>query len=100
MMAQETIRTIYICRGLEATTTPKPVFNGAQSGCHVHLSLNPAVGATSFLAGILQKLRPLCAFGLPNYDSYYRVIGDCAGEWVAWKTHNKDLPIRQFSPNR
>jgi glutamine synthetase len=100
MMAQETIRTICIRHGLRATTTPKPVFNGPQNGCHVHLSLNPAPEATFFLAGVLQKLKALCAFGLPNYDSYYRVAGDCAGEWVAWGTHNKDLPIRQFSPNR
>lgn len=100
MMAQETIRTICIRHGLRATTTPKPVFNGPQSGCHVHLSLNPAPEATLFLAGVLRKLKSLCAFGLPNYDSYYRVAGDCAGEWIAWGTHNKDLPIRQFSSNR
>lgn len=80
MMAQETIRTICIRHGLRATTAPKPVFNGPKSGCHVHLSLNPAHEANFFLSGILRKLNSLCAFGLPNYDSYSRVAGDCAGE--------------------
>lgn len=102
MMAQETIRTIFLRYGLRATMSPKPVFNGPQSGCHVHVSLNPATkdASASFLAGVLCKLKSLCAFGLANYDSYYRVAGDCAGEWVAWGTHNKDLPVRQVTLNR
>ncbi|KUJ07406.1 protein fluG [Mollisia scopiformis] len=102
MMAQETIRTIFLRYGLRATMAPKPVFNGPQSGCHVHVSLNPGTkdSSASFLAGVLCKLKPLCTFGLANYDSYYRVSGDCAGEWVAWGTHNKDLPVRQVNPNR
>jgi glutamine synthetase len=82
MMAQETIRTICIRHGLRATMTPKPVFTGPQNGCHVHLSLNPVPEPTFFLAGILQKLKSLCVFGMPNYDSYYRVIGDGSGMWV------------------
>ncbi|EQL28330.1 hypothetical protein BDFG_08943 [Blastomyces dermatitidis ATCC 26199] len=100
MMTQETIRTICIRHGLQATMTPRPVFNGPRNGCHVHLSINPAPNAPCFLAGVLNKLKALCAFGLANYDSYHRVAGDCAGEWIAWGTHNKDFPIRQFGPNR
>lgn len=100
MIAQETVRTICMRHGLRASMTPKPVFDGPQSGCHVHLSLNPAPEPTYFLADVLRKPRSLCAFDLPYYDSYYRVAGNCAGEWVAWGTHNKDLPIRQFSSSR
>jgi len=100
MLAQETIRTICIRHKLRATMTPKPCFNGPQNGCHVHLSLNPATQPSSFLAGILQKLKPLCAFGMPNFDSYYRVVGDGSGMWIGWGTENRDLPIRQISPNR
>lgn len=99
MLAQETIRTICIRHKLRATMTPKPVFNGPQNGCHVHLSLNPAPQPSSFLAGILQKLKSLCAFGMPNFDSYYRVVGDGSGMWIGWGTENRDLPIRQISPN-
>jgi glutamine synthetase len=100
MMAQETIRTLFLRHGLRATMAPRPVFNGPLSGCHAHVSLNPAPDAASFLAGVLCKLKSLCAFGLANYDSYCRVSGDCAGEWVGWGTHNKDLPIRQVTSNR
>ena len=99
MLAQETIRTICIRHKLKATMIPKPVFNGPQNGCHVHLSLNPAPQPSSFLAGILQKLKALCAFSMPNFDSYYRVVGDGSGIWIGWGTENRDLPIRQISPN-
>lgn len=99
MIAQETIRIICIRRNLRASMTPKPVFTGPQNGCHVHLSLNPAPKAASFLAGILEKLKALCAFGMPNYDSYYRVVGEGSGMWVGWGTENRDLPIRQISSN-
>ncbi|OOQ84283.1 protein fluG [Penicillium brasilianum] len=103
MMTQETIRTISIRHGLKATTAPRPTFHGPPSGCHLHLSLNPVPSkdASSFLAGILQSMKTLCALGLPTYDSYHRVIGGGnVGEWIGWGTHNKDFPIRQVSSNR
>ena len=99
MMAQETIRTVCVRRGLRATTAPKPVFTGAQNGCHVHLFMNPAPEPAFFIAGILQKLKSLCAFGMPNYDSYYRVTGDGSGTWIGWGTENRDLPIREIGSN-
>ncbi|KAK3377006.1 protein fluG [Lasiosphaeria ovina] len=101
---QETIRTVCLEYQVRATTAPRPVLGGGapKSGCHVHLSLNdPTLGApSSFLAGAVKKVKPLCAFGLANYDSYCRVVGDCAGEWVGWGTRNKDLPICQVGPER
>ncbi|KAK0645771.1 hypothetical protein B0T16DRAFT_457763 [Cercophora newfieldiana] len=100
MMAQEVIRTTCAARGLRATTIPTPILGGKGplSGCHLHLSVHPALGSTAFLAGALARLRTLCAFGLANYDSYTRVANDCAGEWVGWGTGNKDLPVCQVSP--
>ncbi|OAQ69251.1 glutamine synthetase, catalytic domain-containing protein [Pochonia chlamydosporia 170] len=103
IMTQETIRTIAIRHGLRAQLSPKPVGGGRgpKNGLHAHLSLNPAQGNENhFLAGILRKVRSLCAFGLANYDSYERVAGDCAGEWVAYGSGNKDLPIRQVNHHR
>jgi glutamine synthetase len=99
MMAQETIHAVCIRHGLRATMAPKPTFTGPQNGCHVHLSMNPATQQAFFLAGILRKMKSLCAFGMPNYDSYYRVTGDGAGMWIGWGTENRDLPIRQISSN-
>lgn len=127
MMAQETIRTICIRHGRRACTAPRPTLlsSGPLNGCHVHLSLNPvsglkspanvteerqikedqeeqaiSAGYASFLAGILRKTKALCAFGLANYDSYWRVLGDCAGEWIGWGTHNREFPVRGMRPNR
>jgi glutamine synthetase len=97
MQAQEAIRTIYVRHGLKATLTSKPVFNGPQNGCHMHLSMNTANNADSFLAGILQKMTALCAFGMPNFDSYVRVTDDGAGLWIGFGTENRDLPIRKIT---
>ncbi|KAI1819346.1 protein fluG [Xylaria intraflava] len=102
VMAMETIRTVCLRHGLKASMAPKPVLHGPLSGCHVHLSISQLSDAlaSSFLAGVLSKLKTLCVLGLPNYDSYSRVVGDCAGEWVGWGTGNKDLPIRGVNPSR
>ncbi|KAM0430142.1 hypothetical protein ACHAPT_006150 [Fusarium lateritium] len=101
IMAMETIRTVGLRHNRRATMAPRPVLSGPLSGCHMHLSIVPELpAAPSFLAGVLERLEPLCAFGLPNYDSYCRVAGDCAGEWIGWGTGNKDLPIRGVSSSR
>ncbi|KAI1059398.1 hypothetical protein LB507_004039 [Fusarium sp. FIESC RH6] len=102
MVAQETIRTIALHHGLRGTLAPKPILKGPKSGLHAHLSLYLGLTAMPdhFLAGTLDKLRALCALGLANFDSYDRVAGDCAGEWVGFGTGNKDLPIRRVQDNR
>ncbi|KAF4453902.1 protein fluG [Fusarium austroafricanum] len=102
MVAQEIIRTITLRHDLRGTLAPKPILKGPKSGIHAHLSLGsltPDAGE-HFLAGALAKLRALCAFGLANFDSYERVAGDCAGEWVGFGTGNKDLPVRKVNDNR
>lgn len=60
----------------------------------MHVSVSPEISGDSFLAGILTKLRVLCAFGLPSYDSYHRVGDDGAGRHVGWGTENRELPLR------
>jgi glutamine synthetase len=66
---------------------------------HLHLSMNPKEGCDHFLAGILQNLKPLCALGMANYDSYARVGDrmDNIGRWVSMGTENRDVPIRKIS---
>lgn len=100
MLAQETIRTVAIAHGVQASMAPRPVFNGPQNGLHTHLSLNPPSDHTeSFLQGVLENLKPLCAFGMPNVDSYARVTDDGAGCFIGWGTENRDLPIRRINTN-
>jgi glutamine synthetase len=97
MLAQETIRTVAIAHGVKASMAPRPVFNGPQNGLHTHISLNPPSDHTEpFLQGVLESFKPVCAFGMPNVDSYVRVTDDGAGCFIGWGTENRDLPIRRI----
>ncbi|KAK5995923.1 Protein fluG [Cladobotryum mycophilum] len=101
VMAQETLRTISLQHGLRASLAPKPVYHGPLHGLHFHFSLNPTpANAPAFLAGVLSKLRTLCVFGLPSFDSYSRVVEECVGEWVGYGTGNRDMPIRRVNDGR
>jgi glutamine synthetase len=97
--AIETIKSFATAREMRATMTPKPLLNGLTNGMHLHLSMNPKEGCDHFLAGILQNLKPLCALGMANYDSYARVGDrmDNIGRWVSMGTENRDVPIRKIS---
>ncbi|KAI1502915.1 protein fluG [Biscogniauxia marginata] len=99
MFAQEAIRAIGIRHDVRASLAPKPVLKGPQNGCHIHMSMNPPRSPTEFIEGIMQKMKPLCALGMPTYDSYYRIIGDGAGLWIGWGKQNRDLPIRRINAN-
>ncbi|KAL3485601.1 hypothetical protein BJX62DRAFT_242827 [Aspergillus germanicus] len=99
----ETIRTIYARHGLKAITAPLPTFASPTNGVHVHLTAKPALpreAEESFIAGILPSLPRLCLLGLANYDSYHRVVGGSAGEWLGWGRWTRQFPIRQVDENR
>lgn len=93
--------------GLRATLHPTPLGAGASSGQHTHLSLAstntasaPAVPEQTqmaFFAGVLTHLPSICAFTLPNSDSYARVRDDAwtGGTWCAWGTQNREVPLRR-----
>ncbi|KAI1313741.1 glutamine synthetase [Xylaria venustula] len=100
IIAQETIRTICVRRNLKATMTPKPTLTGGPSnGLHLHLSLQKPgrVLPDAFIAGILNHMGSLCAFGMANYDGYVRSVSDAAGAWIGFGTDNRDLPVRKIS---
>ncbi|PNS21611.1 hypothetical protein CAC42_970 [Sphaceloma murrayae] len=114
--------------GLRATFHPMPI-EGAGNGLHAHISLNgkstsgddtstpldhtanathdsnlvPTRAPESpFWAGVLEQLRPICAFSLPSQESYKRVADDLwtGGTWVAWGTENREVPLRRvLSPS-
>ena len=98
VLAQETIRTVFIQHNIKVTMTPKPLLEGPTNGIHLHMSadhVNVEV-AKSFLAGIMHNIRPLCAFGMASYDSYARTVPNAAGVWAGWGTENRDLPVRRI----
>ncbi|KAF2769119.1 glutamine synthetase/guanido kinase [Teratosphaeria nubilosa] len=93
-------------RGLRATCHPMPS-PGIGTAAHAHISMNATAGErsigklksleASFLAGVLRSLRALCAFTMPQPESYWRVAEDSwTGEtWVAWGTQNREIPVRK-----
>lgn len=103
--AQEAVRHIAAQYGLRGTLTPRPVSaQGPFSHCHMHLSIPAAVRspviAEHFLAGIMRRVRALCALGLPGTESMLCVrsdiVGAAVGTWVAWGTQNRDGPVRRI----
>lgn len=99
VLAQEAIRTICVRRNLKATMTPKPIMTGPSNGLHLHLSLNDNLDRTledNFLAGVLNHMGSLCAFGMANHDGYVRSVSDAAGAWIGFGTDNRDLPVRKI----
>jgi glutamine synthetase len=95
---RQAIQTISRQHGFKATMYPAPFGDGSTNGAHCHFSINDpsAEVADHFLAGFLERLPALCAFGLPVHDSYHRVseMKGQAGKYVAWGMENKDLPVR------
>lgn len=64
----------------------------------MHFSMTAAKqGTDSFATGALHKMAALCAFGMPNFDSYVRVAHDKAGVWISFGTENRDLPVRKIT---
>ena len=99
VLAQETIRTVFTRHNIKATMTPKPVLDGPTNGIHLHMSvdmLRPPL-TEKFLAGILNSMQSLCAFGMANFDGYVRTAGGAAGAWIGFGTENRDLPVRKIS---
>lgn len=99
VLAQETIRTVFVRHNIRATMTPKPLLEGPTNGLHLHMSLNQLElpQTDSFLAGVMKSVRSLCALGMASFDSYARTVPNAAGEWAAWGTENRDLPVRRIT---
>lgn len=99
ILAQETIRTVFVRHNIKATMTPKPLLAGPTNGIHLHMSVDQLAlpHTNNFLAGILSHMSSLCAFGMANFDGYVRTGTDAAGAWVGFGTENRDLPVRKIS---
>jgi glutamine synthetase len=109
VQARQVVQQIARLHNLRATLHPTPL-KGVSSGQHVHISLNSTVLSSedlvkkefSFFAGVLEHLPSLCAFLLPNDTSYTRIADNMwtSGTWVAWGTHNREVPLRRVSQGR
>jgi glutamine synthetase len=97
--SQETIKTVFARHQIVATMTPHALASGAASGAHLHFSISSADNEDAFLAGILDRLCAVSAFGLANYDSFQRVAdySNSTGTWVSWGHQHRDVPIRKVA---
>ncbi|KAH8592063.1 hypothetical protein B0O99DRAFT_457222, partial [Bisporella sp. PMI_857] len=108
VQAQEIVRRTAIAHGYKAIFLPKPFATFVPTGLHIHLSIASSQQDKPqeeirrveryFLAGIMQRLPLLCAFGMGSEASYRRVNKRCLGEWVSWGTENRNNPVRQIKP--
>lgn len=97
LVVQDTLKAVFMRRGLIATMAPRPIPGlSSSNGQHAHISLNPPTKEEQFLAGILKRLPQLLALCLPYELSYERVSEYCAGTSVAWGTENRAVPIRKI----
>ena len=104
------VKTVAHMHNMYATFMPKPVYGKAGSGMHVNMSLmkdgknafydpDDSLGlsktAYSFIAGILEHARGMCAVTNPLVNSYKRLVsGYEAPVYIAWSASNRSPLIR------
>jgi glutamine synthetase len=115
VQARQCIAMVAEQHAIRATLHPVPFPGAAGSGAHAHISLNPSRAsedATSdeqlekkgrqFWAEVLAHLEGICAFSLPEAESYGRVAANhwTGGVWIAWGTQNREVPVRKSASHR
>lgn len=110
MMIKYIIRNVAAKYGKTATFMPKPVYNEAGSGMHVHMLLlkngEPVFSddngyshlsetAHYFIGGLLKHINALCAITNPSTNSFKRLVpGFEAPVTVGYATSNRSAVIR------
>ncbi|MBE5958849.1 MAG: type I glutamate--ammonia ligase [Lachnospiraceae bacterium] len=105
-----TVKTIAKRHGLYASFMPKPKYGVCGSGMHINMSLfkdgknafvdeNDELGlskeAYSFIAGIMDKMKSICAITNPIVNSYKRLVpGFEAPTYIAWSATNRSPLVR------
>ncbi|MDE6551180.1 MAG: glutamine synthetase family protein [Clostridia bacterium] len=103
------VATIAQSNGLYASFEPKPIEGCSGNGLHVNISMvkggvnifdDTATGgelcdeAKYFIAGILNRIKQICAFTNPKEQSYER-LGVCeAPRYITWSRGNRSQLIR------
>lgn len=97
VQAVEIVKRTAQVNGFHATFHPKPFAGLDSCGSHAHVSmseLTPEATSDHFLAGIMRRLEILCGIGMP-FEAASRIEPETCGEWQAWGTNNKDVPVRK-----
>ncbi|KAF1956705.1 developmental protein-like protein fluG [Byssothecium circinans] len=102
LQARQVISQVAALHGLRATLHPQP-FAEVGTAAHVHISMDPPDRDMQFfVGGVLRHLPAICAFAMPEAESYGRVKDDhwTGGTYIAWGTQNRETPLRRVSPGR
>lgn len=110
MMTKYLIKNEAIAEGKTATFMPKPVFDEAGNGMHVHMQLfkegkplfydkkgysQLSETALHFMGGILKHIKAICAFTNPSTNSFKRLVpGYEAPVTIGFATANRSSVIR------
>ena len=110
MIAKYVIKNAAAQAGKTATLMPKPIYNEAGSGMHVHMHLfkkgkplfydkngysQLSDTAMYFIGGLLKHAASLCAFTDPSTNSYKRLVpGFEAPVTIGFATANRSSVIR------
>lgn len=110
MMTKYLIKNEAIAEGRTATFMPKPVYDEAGNGMHVHMHLfkdgkplfyadegysHLSETAMFFMGGILRHIKALCAFTNPSTNSFKRLVpGYEAPVTIGFATANRSSVIR------
>jgi len=110
MLAKYIIRNCAAEAGVSATLMPKPIYNEAGNGMHVHMLLkkdgksifykdgtyaNLSDDAMYFIGGLLKHIKSLCAFTNPTTNSYKRLVpGFEAPVTIGYASANRSSVIR------
>lgn len=104
--AVEAVKSICCKNGFKATFFPR--HGDDHIGQVIYLWMEDALTKHSveeirFLAGLLRHIRAVCAFTMPNFDSFPQDVQeeDYRGTnfgWVSWGTETQDVPIRKIRP--
>lgn len=105
-----TVKTIAKRHGLYASFMPKPKYGVCGSGMHINMSLfkdgknafvdeSDELGlskeAYSFIAGVMDKMKSICAITNPIVNSYKRLVpGFEAPTYIAWSATNRSPLVR------
>jgi len=109
VLYREILRSQAAVHNLIASLAPKPALDTAGSGCHIHLSVWDLKTRTnalidngeltnlcrSFIAGVLNHLPAIVAFGCASPNSYDRLQPQSASSaYSCWGMRNREAAIR------
>ena len=110
MMTKYLVRNAGVAENKSVTFMPKPIYEEAGNGMHVHMHLfkdgeplfydengysQLSETALHFIGGVLTHVRALCAFTNPSTNSYKRLVpGYEAPVTIGYATSNRSSVIR------